>query len=115
MMKSHVVCTIGAWLLTAAAAAVGGQTAAGTQTPSGGQAAPSPSTPPTHPTMREAPTTTPDNAAAPATPARKKGGTLAEAKQACKNMSGEVAQKECMKKAEDDFKKTNPSGAAPSQ
>lgn len=99
-MKPRTVSTIGAWLLTAAAAAVAGQTA------------PSPSTPPTHPTMREAPTTTPDNAAA---SGRKKGGSLAEAKQACKNMSGEAAQKECLKKAEDDFKKSNPSASAPSQ
>ena len=112
-MKRQTICTISALLLTAAMTAAVAQTATTTQTQPSGQAAPSPSTPPTHPTMREAPTTTPDDAATGA--ARKKGSSLAEAKQACKNMSGEPAQRDCMKKAESDFKKSNQSNSTPSQ
>jgi hypothetical protein len=106
-------CQIIALLLAAATTASVAQTAPTTQTQPAGQSAPSPSTPPTHPTMREAPTTTPDDAAAGG--ARKKGGSLAEAKQACKNMSGEAAQRDCMKKAESDFKKSSQSNSTPSQ
>ncbi len=113
-MKPHTACTIGALLLAGAATAVVAQTTPATQAQPSAQTAPSPSTPPTHPTLRETPTTTPDDAAA-AGARSKKGGSLAEAQQACKNMSGEAAQRDCLKKAEDDFKKSKSAASAPSQ
>jgi hypothetical protein len=42
-------------------------------------------------------------------PQRKKAGSIDEAKQACKNLTGEQAQRDCLKKAEDDFKNSKTS------
>jgi len=61
-----------------------------------------PATPPTHPSMRDTPTTAPDQNTGAAAP--KKASSLAEAKQACKNLGGDQAQKDCVAKAEQDFK-----------
>lgn len=113
--------TIGALLIATATGAAIAQTAPDpqqTQPSSQTQTSPSPSTPPTHPTLRSAPTTTPDNSAnsgTNSTAPRQKGGSLAEAQQACKNMASDSEQRDCMKKAEEDFKKSNPSGAASPQ
>jgi len=58
--------------------------------------------------MRENPTTTPGQSM-PGSPQRKKAGSIDEAKQACKNLSGDQAQRDCLKKAEDDFKNSKTS------
>ena len=102
VMKLKNVCTLGALLVSLALPMAVAQ-----------PATPSPSTPPTHPTLRENPTTTPDSASGAAR--AKRSATVDEAKQACKNMSGEMAQRECMKKAESDAKKGSQSASMPSQ
>jgi len=105
-MKHQIVCTVAAMLLGA------------TLTPAMGQAttppAASPATPPTHPTMRENPTTSPDQSTS-TSQQRKKPASMDEAKQACKNLSGSQAQRDCMKKAEDDFKNSKSSETKSSQ
>lgn len=108
--------TIGALLIATATGAAIAQTAPDPQqTQPSAQTSPSPSTPPTHPSLRSAPTTTPDNTANSAATPRKRGGSLAEALQACRNMASDTEQRDCMRKAEEDFKKSNPSGMASPQ
>jgi hypothetical protein len=87
MMQPRTICTIAALLFGGAMNSAICQTAP-------------PSTPPTHPTMRDTPTTAPDQSGA----TRKKAGSLDEAKQACKNLTGDAAQRDCLAKAEKDFK-----------
>jgi hypothetical protein len=100
-MKLEHVCALSALLVSMTVPTAIAQTAT-----------PSPSTPPTHPTLRENPTTAPDSASGAAR--TKRNATVDEAKQACKNMSGEMAQRECMKKAESDSKKGSRSASMPS-
>ena len=64
--------------------------------------------------MRENPTTSPDQSTS-TSPQRKKPASMDEAKQACKNLSGSQAQRDCMKKAEDDFKNSKSSETKSSQ
>jgi len=75
MMQPKTICMIAAMLFSGAMSSAISQTA-------------SPSTPPTHPTMGS----------------DKKAGSLDEAKQACKNLTGDAAQRDCVAKAEKDFK-----------
>jgi hypothetical protein len=102
-MKIRTVSTIAAMVFGATMSAAIAQT---TPQPS---TQPSPTTPPTHPTER-ATQGAPDRGTTGST--NKKGaGGIDEAMQACKNMSGEAAQRDCMKKAQDDVKKSK--GSAP--
>jgi hypothetical protein len=104
-MNLRSTCTAAALLLgTLLAPAWAQNTTPGTDQPgSTTPGAASPATPPTHPTMRDTPTTAPDqNSSTAAQP--KKPSSLSEARQACKNLSGEQAQKDCNTKAEQDFK-----------
>jgi hypothetical protein len=101
MTTLRSTCTIAALLLGATLAPAWAQTT----TPGAADqpAAASPATPPTHPSMKDTPTTDPDKS----TPTGKKASSLNEAKQVCKNLSGDQAQKECVAKAEQDYKKSS--------
>jgi hypothetical protein len=103
-MRHQIACTVAAMLLGATITPAMGQAT----TPSTNPPAASPATPPTHPTMRENPTTSPGQSMS-GSPQRKKAGSIDEAKQACKNLTGEQAQRDCLKKAEDDFKNSKTS------
>lgn len=107
------------YLAAAAAIAVAGASASLAQTTTG-----SPSQPPTHPTQQTQPSggttgspttppTHPSERGSPATSSTPSTGTsgqsttsgsMAEAQQACKNLTGEKVQKECMAKVERDYR-----------
>ena len=109
IMKLQTVSFIGAMLLSAAMSTAIAQTTA-PATPPQPSTQPSPTTPPTHPTQRNMQPA--DQAASGAMGT--KSASLEEARQACKNMSGD-AQRDCLKKADEDFKKSGMAASAPTK
>jgi hypothetical protein len=117
-MKLRMITTAVAALCMAGGAVM----AQGTQapvTPAPGSTG-SPSTPPTHPTERGTPATGKVTGSGSGPSGQAATQSMEEAKQACKNLTGDQAQADCMKKVEQEHKSpmggdkssTKPSGSS---
>lgn len=119
-MKLHLLAAAAAFAMTAGAAGAQDRSPQGTPTPqqdaSRSITTGSPTTPPTHPTERTVPAAVPPsqnptvNQGDARPPLSDRSPSLAEAQQVCRNLTGTDERRDCMTKAERDFKARDGAG-----